>query len=353
MRTNDLVKSYLKGEKLNIEIDKDLKNELIAQSLQTILYPVCNKGKNYYISWVQKQEEFYNLEKEITNLFNQNKIPHVYFKGTVLSKIYDDKYIRTRGDIDLYVMPKDLNRAVDILKSNGYINEDNEDCMHHIGLTKNGLNVEVHFSMFDGDENKKWIEMFKEPFNVCEIDYEYRYKFMDTYHFVYCLMHFAKHLRHGAGIRYILDFYYMFLKYKLDFNLLHKLLHVACLDRLYNNILNLLYDLTDNKYDKFEEEDISFFTEYLLSYGIHGNHENDTDIASAHTNKMKYFFDRVFLTNKAYRISLYPKMGRKAILYPLCVICHLFYLLTHKLKRFFVFMFGKNKNKALYKKLGV
>lgn len=353
MRTNDLVSKYLRGEKLNIDIDKDLLNELISQSLQTILYPLTNSYKNYYISWVIKQEEFYKLEKEITDLFNQNKISHVYFKGTVLSKIYDDPYIRTRGDIDLYVMPKDLDKAVNILKQNGYILDESEDCMHHIGLNKNGLNVEVHFNMFDTDEDKEWLTIFNEPFKICELEDSYRYKFIDTYHFLYCLMHFAKHLRYGAGIRYILDFYYMFLKYKIDFNLLHILLHRTKLERLYNNILNLIYELRGCEFDKYEKEDIKFFIDYLLSFGIHGHSFNETNNATSHKNKKKYFIERVFLLNKAYRISLYPKMGKIAILYPICVIRHLFYLLTHKLKKFFIFVFGKNKNKALFKKLGV
>ena len=353
MRTDDLVKSYLKGEKLNIEIDKELQKELIDQSLQTIIYPVCNKGKNYYISWVLKQEEFYNIEKEITDLFNQNEIPHIYFKGTVLSKIYDDPYIRTRGDIDLYVMPSILNKAKDILIRNGFNLDTSEDCMHHIGLNKNGLNIEIHFNMFDGDENKTWISMFKEPFKIANKESNYRYKFIDTYHFIYCMMHFAKHLRHGAGLRYILDFYYMLEKYEIDFHLLHKLLEVTKLEILYSNILNMVYYLTDKEYDNLKKEDILFFRDYLLSYGIHGHQNNETTVSSVHKNKVKYFFDRILLINKAYRISRYPKMGKIIILYPLCVIFHIIYLITHKLKKFFKFIFGKNKNKALYKKLGV
>ncbi len=48
-----------------------------------------------------------------------------------------------------------------------------------------------------------------------------------------------------------------------------------------------------------------------------------------------------------------PKLGSKAILYPICLIKHWFYLLTHRFTSLFKFLFGKNKKKDLYKKLGI
>ena len=355
MRTDDLVRAYLKNEKLNNEITKDFISEVISQSLHTLLFPVLNIKREYYIAWVKKQEEFYQIEKEITNLFNQNEIPHFYFKGTELSKIYDDASIRTRGDIDLYVSLSNLTKAKDLLLANGYTLDEGEDCMHHLGMSKNGLNVELHFNMFDDDVSKDWLKLFKNPFELTVKKSDYRYQFIDTYHFIYCMMHFAHHLRTGAGIRYLLDFYYMLKKYDIDYNLLHKLLKEVKLERLYSNIINLLYDLSGIYFDDtIKKEDVTFFKDYLLSYGIHGHSNNETSqAASLHKNKLRYLLSRAFLINKAYRISKYPKMGRHILLYPICVICHLFYLFTHKLGKFFNFIFGKNKNKALYDRLGI
>ena len=76
----ELLKSYVNNEKLNIEInDKEL-NLLIDQSLQTLLYPVTNNKlyKKYYLAWVLKQDEFYKIQEEITNIFNKNNINHIY-----------------------------------------------------------------------------------------------------------------------------------------------------------------------------------------------------------------------------------------------------------------------------------
>ncbi|RIA75630.1 putative nucleotidyltransferase-like protein [Anaeroplasma bactoclasticum] len=358
MNLVDTIRAYLKGEKLNNEsFDERLLNHAITQSLDTILYPVygIKEYKKYYVSWVLKQEKYYDLDKEITTLFNKNHINHIYFKGTVLSTLYDDPSIRTRGDIDFYVSKDDMTLAHKLLLDNGFIDDEScQDCMHHIGIRKNNIEVELHFVMFDPDNLDSWKNMFKDPFSKCSIKDGYLYEFLPTYHFLYCMMHFAHHLRSGAGIRYILDFYYMLKKTNIDMDLLHKEIKNCQLETLYSNIINAIRYLSYTDFDSSVENiDIEFFIDYMLSYGIHGYSNNETTKQAVHQNKVRYFFSRVFVWNKAYRISLYPKMGKKAICYPLCVIHHFFYLITHKLKSFFLFLFGKNKNKELYKKLGV
>ena len=90
----------------------------------------------------------------------------------------------------------------------------------------------------------------------------------------------------------------------------------------------------------------------MMQYGIHGNANNDTTINAAHNNKLKYFFVRVFLTNNAYRRTRYPKLYHWYF-YPICLLKHWLFLITHKLGAFFKFLFGKNKNKQLYKDLGI
>lgn len=356
MQIEELLEAYVNNEKINMDInDSDIKL-LIEQSLQTLLYPVTqNKEyKKYYISWVLKQEQFYNLQTELTNLFNDNNINHIYFKGSVLSKLYDDPSVRTRGDIDLYVNPKDLDKTKNLLLSNGYKLDPN-DCMHHIGFIKNNIEVEVHFNMFDSDCNSKWLKLFENPFDhTVNVD-QSLYEFTPTYHLTYCIMHFADHLRQGAGLRYVLDFYYMFKKSEIDFNLLRNILKECNLSRLYSNIINAIRQIFDINFDKtITKEDVTFFIDYLKLYGIHGNSNNETSMnASRHKNKFKYALQRIFITDNNYRIMRFPRMGKHWYLYPICLICHWCYLLTHKLGAFFKLIFGKNNNKKLYKKLGI
>ena len=351
-----LLKSYVNNEKLNMDInDSDIKL-LLEQSLQTLLYPVTQdkKYKSYYVSWVLKQESFYNLQEEITNIFNANNINHVFFKGSVLSKIYDDPSVRTRGDIDLYIDSNDFNKAKSLLIENGYILDTGViDCMHHESVTKNGIEIELHFRMFDSDMDKKVLELYSNPFILSKIENKNLYKMDDTYHLIYCIIHFGRHLRHGAGLRYILDFYYMFLKTNIDFSLLHKEINNLNLNVLYSNIINAIRYIFDKDFDNtIESKDIKFFIDYMMQYGIHGNSNNDTTVMASHNNKLKYFIVRVFLTNNAYRRTRYPILYHWYY-YPICLLKHWIFLLTHKLGAFFRFVFGKNNNKSLYKKLGI
>ena len=92
----------------------------------------------------------------------------------------------------------------------------------------------------------------------------------------------------------------------------------------------------------------------MLQYGIHGNSNNLTEKRKAyHQNKIKYALSKIFLIDKEYKIVKYPKLGSHWYLYPICLLKHWLYLITHKLGSFFKFLFGKNKNKSLYKKLGI
>lgn len=353
----EVLKKYLKKETINASYDEALLKVSLEQSLQTILYPVfeLDEYKKYYISWAIKQELFYSIQDEITSLFNKNDIKHIYFKGSVVSKYYDDPSIRTRGDIDLYVSLADFHKAEDILKENGYVLDDMVlDCSHHTSFKKKGVEIELHFNMFDSDVKKSWSKLFDNPFLLCDSNDNTLYKFSDTYHFIYSILHFSHHLRHGAGIRYMLDFYYMIKKTSIDFILLNNLLDELDIRVLYENIINALDYLSGERFDDVKIKDIGFFIDYMMSYGIHGNSNNETSVmASAHENKIKYAFNRIFLINKNYRRTRYRILGAHWYLYLLCLIKHWIFLITHKMGSFFKFIFGKNKNKKLYKDLGV
>ena len=350
------LQAYLKGEKLNkIEDDKDLISLTIEQSLQTVLYPVYNDKsyKKYYIGWVVKQEEFLSIQKEITDIFNANNIKHLFTKGSILCNIYDDQCIRTRGDIDVFVSFKDVEKAKNILTSNGFISK--QVTRHDYPLYKNDILIELHYTLFDEEIDKEWNKYFSNVFDNSYKDNGCLYKLDDTYHLIYCIAHFAKHLRLGAGIRYILDFYYMLSKTSIDYERLHRELRVLGLLKLYDNILNAIYYLSAIPFDTCSKSPCDDFISYMLKSGIHGfgeKNDNDTTLAHAKKHKFRFIVSRIFLTNKEYRKLRYPKLY-KWYLYPICLVINILYLLTHRIGTLFKFVFRKDKNKELYKKLGI
>ncbi|MDE5868420.1 MAG: nucleotidyltransferase family protein, partial [Anaeroplasmataceae bacterium] len=91
MEIIEVLKKYINNEQVeNASFETELLKISIEQSLQPLLYNVISvkEYKKYYISWAIKQESFFKLQDEITEILNQNNIKHIYFKGAVLSKIY-------------------------------------------------------------------------------------------------------------------------------------------------------------------------------------------------------------------------------------------------------------------------
>ncbi len=239
---------------------------------------------------------------------------------------------------------------------NGFFFEIGEST-HHLKFWKNEIEVELHFVLLDDSNAKSLMNYYSNPFTLSHNISNNLYQLNDTEHFIYCLSHFAHHLRQGAGIRYMLDFYYMLKKSNIDFIKLHNDLELLGLSKLYNNVLNVVYYLSNECLDdEYMKEEILYFVDYMLNSGIHGFGSKNSDStlqAVAHVDKKRYFIVKVFLTNKTYRKAMYPKLGSKAILYPLCLIKHWWFLLTHRFTSLFKFLFGKNKKKDLYKKLGI
>ncbi len=341
---------------------KEFLKLLEEQSLLPYAYIVYQKKefKPFYVSAVLKQEEFRKLQEEITNLFNEKQIPHFYIKGSVLHTLYPDMALRTRGDIDVVIDPAYLEVAKKVLEQNQFELEE-AGCMHHVAYFKNKLCVELHFSLFDVYENDDRAKYFQDPFALCNLYKDHLYYLNHMDHFIFCLCHFAHHLKTGAGVRYCLDFYYMLKNWNLDLHQLHQKISQFGFDILYENILNLIEALTKEKLDEFKTKEIDFFMDYLCSSGIHGSGQNENlkeKQLVRREHKVKYLFNKLLMINKTYRLSLYPKLGKHWYTYIFCLIHHSFYLLTHKLKYFFIMMFHrkskeeKNKEK-IFKEIGI
>lgn len=113
MDITELLKLYVSKVNIAYVFSEEELSLIKEQSIQTLIYPVTHNKlyKKYYVSWVSKQKLFFNIQEELTNVFNSNNIKHIYFKGSVLAGSYDDSSVRTRDDIDLYVNSNDLDKA--------------------------------------------------------------------------------------------------------------------------------------------------------------------------------------------------------------------------------------------------
>ena len=109
-----VISSYLKHEKPSVCLTSALIEDAKDQGLGALLYASYNDDrlKSIYFNSLILQERFIKLTKYTSSLLNKYQIKHLIIKGSVLYKLYDDIAIRSRGDIDIYVSPKDYEKTL-------------------------------------------------------------------------------------------------------------------------------------------------------------------------------------------------------------------------------------------------
>ena len=118
---------------------------------------VFNILQNNALNNARAATKLYSENLRLTKLLKKNNIQFTILKGPLFSeKYYGNLAIRHAGDIDLLISPKDLDRAVEILKNNGYTYKTKIPFSkqikykHHISLSnqKHGILLELHWRPF-------------------------------------------------------------------------------------------------------------------------------------------------------------------------------------------------------------
>lgn len=150
------VKKQLDGIK-DVEILNDWylgKLYFLAKDVNNIPLSAIEKG--IYKSMQEQNDKLriirFELMCEINDLFKENNIEVIFFKGECLSRILYSKPIRPVGDLDIFVNKDNLNLAQSLLIDNGFILL-NEDDPHHVILEKKDFKVELHKEIFNPQTN--------------------------------------------------------------------------------------------------------------------------------------------------------------------------------------------------------
>jgi len=156
--------------------------------------------------------KFQDEQKDLTALFNKNKIPFAILKGTSAAMYYPAPSLRAMGDIDFIVSPSQYDTAVALMRQNGYTDVPGEKVsFRHVSLQKNGVRFELHkhfAQMNDADKTKYVDDCIYEGLNHIEI------KTYDNFSFpmlpsdingLVLLEHIGHHLESGIGLRHIMD----------------------------------------------------------------------------------------------------------------------------------------------------
>ncbi len=113
-----------------------------------------------YVQVLQGNHQFLRLHQQMVQLFEQNQIPFAVLKGLdLLFRTYREEGIRHISDIDVLILPEDLQKVTDLFKANGFkckqsIDKSSFHEKHYqlhapLQASLNGLNIDVHVLLFD------------------------------------------------------------------------------------------------------------------------------------------------------------------------------------------------------------
>ena len=149
-----------------------------------------------------KKNQSHILEK-----LQENKIPVVVLKGSSAAKYYPKPQLRTMGDIDLLVKPKDYERAVEIILDSGCRESTSTTELEkgrHRNFDFNGTEIELHHR-FASPQYGTIASVFDEMlFNAIPDNDTI---LPDEENGLVLLSHIRQHLKNGLGLRQIIDWF--------------------------------------------------------------------------------------------------------------------------------------------------
>ncbi len=289
-----------------------------------------NLKKEQYLS-IMRFERLNYAYQGLIALFEQNQIPFIPLKGSVLREYYKSPYLRTSCDIDIFIPEKEVKKALILLEENGYTNI--EKAPNDVGLlSPEGVPLELHFRFFS---DKKFNAQMSDIWDICTPveGYKFRYQMENSAFVFYHLAHMYKHFSHGGcGVRSFIDLWIIKNNFPFDREKLEKKLQNLRL----KTFADRCFELSDCWFQNGEySETLYLMEDYILRGGVYGTLSQRVAVGKAKNGGgFRYFMSRAFMPYSQLKLY-YPILNKVAILYPFCLIL-----------RWFKALFGGGKKTA-------
>lgn len=276
------------------------------------------------VSAINKTERICASLEKICSLFEENCIPFVPLKGSVLRGLYPKDWYRSSTDIDVLVKKDDLSKAekllTDILGCRIY-----KKGPHDISyIAGNNVNIELHFALAESDGHS--VGKSYRLWNALRLDsvwdrivpmegYRYHSVLSDADFYLYHIVHMAKHFENGGcGVRSIIDLYLMDKKGMHDRNV-KQVIEESKL----HDFSDAMRKLSKVWFDNGATDDITRLTgDFVLSGGVFGNPENKAVFGTAGKGRAGYIISRIFMPLRLLK-TVYPVLEKHKWLYPFCL----------------------------------
>ncbi|MDR4969216.1 MAG: nucleotidyltransferase family protein, partial [Acholeplasmataceae bacterium] len=236
------------------------------------------KLEHSFYGYVSRDAKQIKAIEEIDQILNENKIDHIFLKGSKLKKLYPESYMRAMGDIDLLIKDHDLEKTHQVLKEH-QIKNISRSRQHDIFEFPNKIIFEVHPILYKAF-NDKYSNLFENPWEYSIKVHQHLYKFTHEFEMAYLTYHLAKHMdSSGIGIRSILDLGIYLNAYEKDIDeaLLDQYLEQSNMKLFYKSMIELNrryfdfnYNYSLHQQQVLDENTFREMTLYLIQSGIHG-----------------------------------------------------------------------------------
>lgn len=268
----------------------------------------------------------YELE-QLKQAFNEEKIPFIPLKGSVIRRYYPEPWMRTSCDIDILVKEENLDKAVKVLTEKKGFKQEGKRNFHDISLYSSaGIHLELHFNIketvekLDAVLKTAWEHAVKKD----DDENKYEYRFSEEFFLFHLYAHASYHfVQGGCGVRPFLDLYLLNKKIKYDREKLNALLEEAGIKKFAEEVEHL----AETWFGELEYTNLTRrMEEYILNGGVYGTLENRVAVEQGKQGKFGYVLSRIWLPYKSLK-CLYPSLEKHKWLLPFYEIRRWFALL--------------------------
>lgn len=225
-----------KKQKVDCYVAYALKNNKDLPCPSEIRDPLIKESRSLVFSNALHRSAIIQLLEEMESA----GIHAVLLKGYAISDCYALPESRTSSDADIWIDPKDEDRACEFMKKQGFTVNPRWKNGHHAVCNHPALGcVELHVILYDEIVEDVWFgkmdgsEYISESHMLVESEDGKYYSLGYTDHFIFLVLHMIKHfILSGLTLQMMLDVALYFKKYagKIDAN------------RVWNTITSLRYD---------------------------------------------------------------------------------------------------------------
>ena len=251
--------------------------------------------------------------KEIYNTFNEEHIPYIPLKGSVIRPYYPEESMRTSCDIDILIKEENLDAAIDALVQKGF--KRGEKNYHDVSLySPNNIHLELHFNIQEDITSLDIV--LKDAWKYATLKHNSYYEFTKEFFLFHMFAHMSYHfLGGGCGIRPLMDIWIIEHKMGITYTEAKDLLEKAGIYRFASEMSNLSEICFS---DRHKDDFTDIFLSYVFDGGVYGTAKNKITIKKAKTNNtFIYALKRLFLPYRKMAF-LFPILKKVPILLPFC-----------------------------------